>query len=275
MKRIKWLSLSLALLIPLGGFASEFAEKGRAIFEKYQKTVVTVQIVIKSKFSGRSNETRQEVSGTVIDASGLVVMSLTATDPSQMLESMLANNPDFKLETELSDIKFLLEDGTEVPAEVVLRDKDLDLVFARAKGKLPAPLPYLDLANSGKAQVLDELISLNRLGNAGGRAYAANAERISAIVQRPRMFYIPESSFSTTTLGSPAFTMDGKVLGIFVMRNVRSRVGGMMGISPDAVAGIIVPAESVLKAAKQAPEAAPAKPAEDKPAEESKSDDKK
>ena len=143
MKRIKWLSLSLALLIPLGGFASEFAEKGRAIFEKYQKTVVTVQIVIKSKFSGRSNETRQEVSGTVIDASGLVVMSLTATDPSQMLESMLANNPDFKLETELSDIKFLLEDGTEVPAEVVLRDKDLDLYLRERKASCRLPCPTL------------------------------------------------------------------------------------------------------------------------------------
>ncbi len=276
MKKLVLLSLSLAVLMPAAGFASEFVEKGRAIFEKFQKTVVTVQIVIKSKISGpgmggQSNEARQEVTGTIIDPSGLVVMSLTATDPSQMLESLMAGSESrFKMETELSDIKLLLEDGTEVPAEVVLRDKDLDLAFARAKGKLPAGMPHLDLSDSAKAQVLDELVSLNRLGNAAGRAYAANAERVCAIVQRPRLFYVPESSLSTTTLGSPAFTMDGKVLGIFVMRNAKGRTGGMAGISPDAVAGIIVPADAVLKAAKQAPAAAPSKPAEEKAADESK-----
>ncbi len=272
--------LLAAALLPAGAMSGEFAEKGRAIFEKFQKTVVTVQIVIKSKISGsgistQSNETRQEISATVIDPSGLIVMSLTATDPSQMLESLMAGNASrFKMETELSDMKILLEDGTEVPAEVVLRDKDLDLAFARVKGKLPSALPHLDLADAGKAQVLDELVSVNRLGNAAGRAYAANAERVCAIVQRPRMFYVPESSLSTTTLGSPAFTMDGKVLGIFVMRNARGRTSGMAGITPDAVAGIIVPADAVLKAAKQAPAAALPKATEEKPSEEKPAEQK-
>ena len=64
------------------------AEKGRAIFQKYQHAVVTVQIVVKSKISmagadGQSNESRQEVTGTVIDPSGLTVLSLSATDPGR------------------------------------------------------------------------------------------------------------------------------------------------------------------------------------------------
>ncbi len=272
--------------------AGELADKGRAIFKQHQKAVVTVQIVLKTRFTmqgsaGQSGETRQDITGTVIDPSGLVVLSLTATDPSQIVQNAAGDDARFKIETELSDVKILLEDGNEIPAEVVLRDKDLDLAFARPKTPLTTPMPAIDFSDAGKADILDDLISINRLGNAAGRAYAANVERISAIVQRPRMFYVPESSFTTTTLGAPAFNTDGKVLGLFVMRSTKGRSGGTPGISPDVVAGIIVPADAVLKAAKQVPargegkadeaKSADAKPAGDSPAGEpaKKPDDKK
>ncbi len=260
--------LAILCLLALSGtqpraHADEFADKGRAIFNKYQHAVVTVQVVIKSKFSvtgagGQSSEARQDVTGTVMDATGLTVVSLSATDPGQMLQNMMSGSDEesrFKVETELSDVKLLLEDGTEVPAEVVLRDKDLDLAFLRPKSKLASALPALDFTNSGKAQILDEVLALNRLGTAAGRAYAASVERISAVVERPRLFYVPGLSPTMTSMGSPAFTMDGKVLGLFVMRATKGRNagGGMFGARQDNVTGIIVPAQDILKAAKQVP----------------------
>jgi len=262
-------ALAGLLIAGLTASADELADKGRAIFKKHQKAVVTVQVVLKTRFTmqgsaGQSGETRQDITGTVIDPSGLVVLSLTATDPSTVVQNAAGNDARFKIETELSDVKILLEDGNEIPAEVVLRDKDLDLAFARPKTPLTTPMEALDFANSGKADILDDLVSINRLGNAAGRAYAANLERISAIVQRPRLFYVPEASMSTTTLGAPAFTPDGKVLGLFVMRSTKGRSGGMAGISPDVVAGIIVPADAVLKAAQQAPPRSDTKPEESK-----------
>jgi hypothetical protein len=253
--------------------ADDFAEKGRAVFKKYQHSVVTVEIVLKSKFSmggmgGQQNESRQDVTGTVVDPSGLTVLSLSATDPGQMMQNIMAGMSDeeskLKVETELSDIKLLLEDGTEAPAEVVLRDKDLDLAFVRPKTKLNAPLPALDLSNSGKAELLDPVIALNRLGNVAGRAYAASQERIAAIVERPRLFYVPATSSTTTTLGAPAFTMDGKVLGLFLIRTQKGRGGGglnMFNAQRENVAGIIVPADDILKALKQVPAAGTDKPA--------------
>lgn len=234
---------------------------------KNRHSVVTVQIVVKSKFSvggmgGQSNESRQDVTGTIIDPSGLTVLSLAATDPGQMMQNVIAGMSDddskFKMETELSDLKILLEDGTEVPAEVVLRDKDLDLAFVRPKTKLTAQLVPLDLSKSGKVDVLDQVIALNRLGNADGRAYAASVERIAAVVEKPRLFYVPETSLTTTSLGAPAFTVDGKLVGLFVMRALKGRSGagmGMMGMQPENITGIIVPAEDIQKAAKQVPAA--------------------
>src|SRR5712672_1264220 len=145
--------------------ADDLADKGRALFKKNQHSVVTVQIVLKSKFSvggrgGESNESRQDVSGTVVDPSGLTVLSLSATDPGQMLQNMMSGGSDeeskFKMETELSDVKILLDDGTEVPSEVVLRDRDLDLAFIRPKTKLTTQLHALDLTQSAKGQILDQ-----------------------------------------------------------------------------------------------------------------------
>jgi S1-C subfamily serine protease len=155
----------------------------------------------------------------------------------------------------------LLDDGKEVPAEIVLRDKDLDLAFIRPKTSLAAPLPALDLSKSAKVDVLDQVVALNRLGKAANRAYAASIERIAAIVQKPRLFYVPDSNLTQTSLGSPAFNLDGQVIGLFVMRATKSS-GGMMGMMSGGtgfMTAVIVPADDVLKAAKQAP---PTKPPE-------------
>ena len=257
--------LLLATVLPcLAGQADELSEKGRAVFKKYQHAVVTVELVLKNKFSmagrgGEANESRQDVTGTVVDPSGLTVLSLSATDPAQMLQTMFSSSDEdskFKMETELSDIKILLDDGTELAAEVVLRDRDLDLAFIRPKTKVGAPLVSLDLTNSGKAEILDQVISLTRLGNAAGRAYAASVGRIAAIVQRPRLYYVPDASMTTTTLGAPAFTLEGKPLGIFVMRSIKGRSNASVGFfnsQADNIVSIIIPTRDILKAVKQVP----------------------
>jgi S1-C subfamily serine protease len=187
---------------------------------------------------------------------------LSACEPTTLIQSIMEGMSDeesrFKMDTELSDIKILLDDGTELPAEIVLRDKDLDLAFVRPKTKPATPMAALDLSQSAKAEVLDQVITLNRLGKAAGRAYAASVERISAVVQKPRTFYIPDNAATMTTLGSPAFSLDGKPLGVFVVRTVSAKGGGgmgMLGFQPQNLTAIILPAEDILKAAKQAPEA--------------------
>jgi S1-C subfamily serine protease len=174
-----------------------------------------------------------------------------------MYASMMEENNQFKMETELTDVKILLDDGTELSAEVVLRDKDLDLAFIRPKSKPASPMAAVDFGSGTKADVLDQVITLNRLGKAAGRAYSASVERINAVIQKPRTFYIPDSNMTSTGLGSPAFGLDGKILGVFVMRTVSGKGGGMSMNNgrPDGMTSIILPADDVFKAAKQAPEA--------------------
>ena len=237
--------------------ADELAEKGRAIFKQHQHAVVTVQAVIKVSAPGaaRSNENRQDLTGTVVDPSGLTVLALSACDPTEMYQRMMSEEAaKYKLDIEVTDLKILLDDGTEIPSEIVLRDKDMDLAFIRPKTKPASPMAAVDMAKSAPAQVLDQVITLNRLNSAAGRAYAASVERISAVIQKPRTFYIPDSSMTSTTLGSPAFAMDGNIVGVFVMRAISSKSGGSRNYR-DSMTTIILPAEDILKAAKQAPEA--------------------
>jgi hypothetical protein len=237
--------------------ADDIAEKGRAIFKQYQHAVVTVQAVMKITYSGaaKSTENRQDLTGTVVDPSGLTVLALSACDPTEIYQRMMAEeSAKYKLDIEVTDLKILLDDGTEIPSEIVLRDKDMDLAFIRPKTKPASPMAAVDLAKATPAQVLDQVITLNRLNSAAGRAYAASAERISAVIQKPRTFYIPDSSMTSTTLGSPAFAMDGNVVGVFVMRAISSKGGGSRNYR-DSMTTIILPADDILKAAKQAPEA--------------------
>jgi hypothetical protein len=59
---------------------------------------------------------------------------------------------------------------------------------------------------------------------------------------------------TSTALGSPAFALNGNIVGVVVMRAVNARGGASRNVR-DSMASIILPAEDIAKAAKQAPEA--------------------
>ncbi len=235
--------------------ADELSQKGRAILEKNQDAVITVQVVLKTTSTGsNARETKQDISGTVIDPSGLTVLALSACDPNEMLQRMMPEEySKLNIQSEISDLRILLEDGTDIPGEIILRDKDLDLAFMRPKQKPASPMSFVDLSKSSPALVLDQVLALSRLNSAAGRTCAASSERISAVIKRPRKFYIPETTPTSTTSGSPAFSLDGNVIGIFVMRSISVRGGGAHNMR-NSVTPIILPADDVLKAAKQVPE---------------------
>src|SRR5262245_40316899 len=113
----------LTLYVSLHSHADEVLDKGRELFKKQQRAVVTVQVVQKMTFSsgGRTSEPRenkQDITGTVIDPAGLTVLALSACDPMEMYRRYYGDQ--YKAESEVSDVKFLLDDGAEVSAEIVL-----------------------------------------------------------------------------------------------------------------------------------------------------------
>ncbi len=232
--------------------ADEAVDKARAIQAQNKAAVVTVQMVVKITWSmgGNSNESEDKVeaTGTVIGADGLTVLALSSTDPSSISKTM---GSKFKMDAELSDIKLLLQDNTEVPAEVVIRDVELDLAFVRPLKKPDAPMAFVDLNNNGDVQLLDRVVTINRLGRVANRVYSASFEYIDAVVEKPRRYYIPGNDPTSTSSGSPSFRLDGKIVGIFVLRAINAEAGS--GGRRDNVMPIILPAVDILEGVTQVP----------------------
>jgi len=275
--------LSIALtVVAVTARADDAAKAGREILAKSQGAVVAVKLAIKQSVSmgGRDSksETKTETTGTVIDPSGLTVVSLATTDPSSAMKdayarAMASRGGDisqYKFESELTDVKIVLADGTEIAADVVLRDKDLDLAYLRPSDKPAKPLPSIDLTKDVKGQILDEVIVVNRLNQSANRAPAISVGRIEAIIDKPRTFYLLGQSMWAYSLGAPVFSLDGKLVGILFLRSTKSQSDQMSGfmfnnLDQWGMMPVILPASDIVDGAKQALEAKAPAP-EEKPA---------
>ena len=245
--RIFVIALCFVVGIVSAARADKEGQRGRKILAQHSEAVVTVQVVVKIKFRSQESETKIEATGTVIDGDGLTVVALSSIDPTSRFSG--GGGQQFQMESEVTDMNLLLVDGTEVPAKVLLRDKDLDLAYLRPLEKPASPMPYVDLQNSGTAELLENVVALNRLGYVANRVHSAAFERIEAVVEKPRVFYIAGDDPTSTSQGSPVFTQDDKLLGIFVLRTVRSTGTG----AGNNAKSIILPAADILEGALQAP----------------------
>ena len=267
-KFMGFIAISIAILIFKSSInfarADEEALAGKEIIKKWEKVVATVKIVIKYKMivEGREmnkSESKIETIGTIIDPSGLVVLSLSATDPFKLLSHMdmdINDKNKFKLESEITDLKIRLYDGKELPAKIVLRDNDLDLAFIRPVAKLPESIPSIDLSNDIKPEILERIIILSRLSSIGNWDTLISLSRIGAIITKPRTLYITELSSIGGKVGCPVFSLDGKVVGIIVLRAKSSQRFNMEsisgGIGDIGVLPVILPVSDILYVAKQA-----------------------
>lgn len=237
----------------------------REVVRKWQAAIVNVRVVLKTRTSmaGRelqsSDETVEGI-GTVIDPSGLMVMSLGVLNPGAMMTKLMGSMgggmADQKMEitSEPTDLKMRLPDGREVPAKIVLRDEDLDLAFIRPVARLDAPLVAVNLADAATPAVLDQVVVLSRLGRVGGWAPGAALHDIGAIIERPRTFFVLGSP--AASIGVPAFLPSGRIIGLLTLRQIDAGRPGMMsmvgGTESLGLLPVILPAADVLEISKQA-----------------------
>ncbi len=268
----KLVAASVGMAIVAGSAMAEQGsdvEQARKILAEHKDAIIWVSAVVKmSGFGGQTREQKTEAVGTVIDPSGLTVVSLSMLDPMSMfmgLASMMGEGMKFNPKTQFSDVKMRLPDGDEIPATLVLKDPDLDLAFLLPEKKEGEPLPKfspMKLDPKAKAQVLDRIVLLGRYGKALDRQPSVSLARVSAVIRKPRTFYVVGASpLAGGSVGTPAITIDGKALGINLMRK-GPKSGGMSGMLSGDIAGVVLPSEDVLEIAQQALAKKDAKPKE-------------
>jgi S1-C subfamily serine protease len=260
--------VAVAMLLVAGAgdaHAQDTRAAARDLAKKWQDAVVNVRVVLKTRMSmgGREMQSADDsvdAVGTVIDPGGLTVMSLGALNPGAMMGKIVsASSGDSETRVDISseptELKMRLPDGRELPAKIVLRDEDLDLAFIRPTVPVDPKLVAVNLADSARPALLDQVLVLSRLGRVGGWTGSAALADIGAIIERPRTFYVLAGT--PPGMGTPAFTAAGKLVGLLTLRQIdpgRTSVfsmgtGDALGLLP-----VILPAEDVLEISKQATE---------------------
>jgi hypothetical protein len=180
---------------------------------------------------------------TLLDSSGLGVMSLTALDPSDLATAQLSRGRGagaaISVTTEASELRYRLADGREVPVRVVLRDKELDLAFLRPVEKPSAPMAAIDTAVA-RASVVDSVINLVRLPEIATYQTTAQFFTVQAVVEKPRTFYF----LTGGAAGSPVFDTRGRFVGVILRLKNESDAGN--------APFIVLPAGDIREVAKQA-----------------------
>jgi hypothetical protein len=212
---------------------------GREIVAARGDAVVLVLATIKTRMNigGRESMRDQpmQANATVLDGSGLAVMSLSVLEPGEIANRSMGSGA---LSTETADLRMRLGGGEEVPARVALRDADLDLVFVRPVAPLAAPIPAADAA-AGVPGLLDPLITLQRSGESTGWRLLASFGSVQMTVDRPRTYHVLSTA---AALGSAVFDTRGRFVGVIV------RVGGARTNPLPAV----LPADDIRDIARQA-----------------------
>ena len=177
-----WIASMTAVVVVMSAAQAAGQEPraaAREVVKKWQGAVVNVRIVLKTRMSmgGRemsSADDSVDAVGTVVDPSGLTVMSLGSLNPGAMMNKIVGasmggggNDNRVEISSEPSELKMRLPDGRELPAKIVLRDEDLDLAFIRPTTKPATPLVSIPLTESAAPALLDQVVVLSRLGRVG------------------------------------------------------------------------------------------------------------
>lgn len=240
---------------------AEVLTTAKKLFADKADAVVWVTGVAKITFSAAESkdggvnlpddETKVEALATFVDTNGLAVTILSQLDPSRALSgrSLRTASGPVKVEavSTLKEVKIVMPDGLEIPAELILKDVDLDLAVLRlktaskeAKGVF---INAIDLNDSAVGHILDETVTLSRMDEVFNRVPNVFVGQVNMVTQKPRVFLRATGA----TAGCPTFNAEGKILGITTGRYVK-------GKSPAAA---IMPAADVLELLGQIKPAAP------------------
>ncbi len=246
-------ALAMLLCLPAAPAltADDTPEAMRALLDGARDTVITVRVTSKSgvsyRGSGERTESVTEVTGCVIHPSGLAVLALSTFDASRRMSQAGSRDGEAKYESEVADVTLIRGDEPEVPAELVMRDVDLDLAYVRPLTPGPKPVVHLSLTGTGRPRIFDPVVVIDRLGVIANRSPIARIARIAAVIEKPRWAGIIEGS-TASGLGAAVLTPDRSFVGMVVLRSIR-RDGS--GRGPTAMA-VIVPAADIAEGAQQA-----------------------
>lgn len=215
--------------------------KARKLMETYKGSlvVVTAKGLLKAKTSGEplpDRDQQRRTLGVTIGDDGLLVVSNSAIDAAVGLQGQQAKMEDKivtiqSASTEFSGVEISYGDTTLLHGRVVRQDVEADVAFvlpdeAEAKA-LNKKFEKVELSQfAATAEAADIVVGLSRSSAVYGYMPTLVMGRITGVFKGERTFFVTDAG---TAQGVPVFTIDGKPVGITVVRIVEGQPSGVLG----------------------------------------------
>ena len=174
-------------------------------------SAVIVKAVLKTSFGSDEHESNYEAAGTLVDASGLVMIQGFGFGGSRMKVNA----------TKLR----VLFDGEEKEYDAVLgaTDSKLGLAFVRVKDLGDKKVTPIDFASPAEPAVGDELFGVLRTDSSFDYAPYYGTTKVVGQVKKPREMWLVSGFLP---IGAPLYAADGKTAGVVIRQSGISEEGG-------------------------------------------------
>jgi ABC-type proline/glycine betaine transport system substrate-binding protein len=215
--------------------------KARKLLETHKGSlvVVTAKGLLKAKTSDDplpDREQQRRTLGITIGDDGLVVVSNSAIDAAVGLAGQQAQMNDKVVtiqsaSTEFGDVEISYGDTTLLRGRVVRQDVEADVAFilpdAAESKALNKKFEKVDLSQfAATAEAADMVVGLSRSSAVYGYMPTLVMGRITGVFKGERTFFVTDAG---TAQGVPVFTLDGKPVGVTVVRIIEGQPSGVLG----------------------------------------------
>lgn len=235
-------SFFAGLLAPIPVLAEETVEQqARKLLEQHKSSlvVVTAKGMLKAKTTGEplpDRDQQRRTLGVTIGEDGLLVVSNSAIDASVGLAGQQARVEEKVVTiqsalTEFSEVEISYGDSTLLKGKVLRQDIEADVAFilpdqvaAKAANKV---FDRVDLSQfAATAEAADQVVGLSRSSAVYGYMPTLVMGRITGVFKGDRTFFVTDAG---TAQGIPIFTLDGKPVGVTVVRVIEGKPSGVLG----------------------------------------------
>lgn len=231
------LAVALTVVIALAGAGSAVEPapppEGAALLERVAPAIVNLRMTLRTEVEGMGEpeDSTDEVTGVLVDSSGLILVWNSHLSAGRMGELLAAVSPesDFRLRVSPIDIRVWIEGEAEGrEAFLAAADSDLDLAFVQLAAPPDGELAVVDFSRAAELAIGSRLTVVGRLSSRFDRAAFYDVAAVTGRLEKPRRAWLVGAGNATRT-GLPYFADDGRVAGVLVTFVSRSHDGDGAG----------------------------------------------
>lgn len=194
------------------------------LIESRSAPVVAIKFVLKMEYAGFGDgEREQELSGLMIDPSGLVLVSNTQFGGFLSMIQQFSGGSNLHASMKPEKIRVLVGDDTVgVDAKLIARDTELDLAWVKIDKAPDKPYQAVSFEKSVGASPGELLYTVSRADKFFDRAPVVGELRVAGVARKPRTLILPSNGVGGAagmgSAGGAAYNHAGEPVGVMVMQ---------------------------------------------------------